>query len=322
MSQNIKKTVLVTGSSGFIGSNICRALTDAGYYVIGVDWTRRKHTLQYVNHFLQADFDSATTYKMISTMKPAAVIHCAGYLEVGEAEKFPAKYYNNNVAKTIRLLAKLKSLKNRPVFVFSSSASVYGIPAEVPVKETAELRPINTYGHTKLMVEEIIKDFDRSYGIKYANLRYFNAAGAGPGLGQAAGASHIIPRLIEAGLNHKKFTLNGTDYATADGTCIRDYIHVTDLATAHVKAVEYLLSGNPSTSLNLGTDQGYSNQEIIKQVLTRINVDIDFGPRRPGDPDQLVADATLARKTLSWEPAHSSIKEIVDSAYHWHAKDE
>lgn len=321
MNQSIRK-VVITGGSGYIGSHTAKVLTRAGYYVISVDLVDRPHTRPYVAKFLNADYDSDAVYKMIAEEQPDAIVHCANHLIVGESVVNPAIYYNNNVAKTARFLDQIRMMPHKPVIVFSSSAAVYGNVTTIPISESSTKQPINPYGWTKLMIEQMLTDFDHAYGLKSASLRYFNACGADPydyELGQLAGASHIIARLLDSCLSNSSFTLNGTDFNTPDGTCVRDYIHVWDLAVAHKQAIEYLLDTQKSIQLNLGTNLGLSNNDVIRCVHEIAgNVEIINGPRRSGDPDMLIADATNAHTVLNWQPQYSTLPVIVNTAWHWY----
>lgn len=326
VNQNTKH-IVVTGGCGYIGSHIVKALHQQGGYTITVvDWVKQKHTLKYADHFIWSDFDSEPTYDYLKLYPADAIVHCAGYLIVGESVQDPASYYVNNVAKTANFLNKLRCFDTLPAIVFSSSAAVYGNPNQLPIAEDSPIQPVSPYGHSKAMTEQMLTDFDRAYGLKSACLRYFNACGADPfgaELGQAPGATHIIARLLEAQLKQATFTLNGTDFNTADGTCVRDYIHVWDLATAHVKAIEYLLNHRTSIKLNLGTNIGVSNREVIRHVNAIAGaVDVVESTRRAGDPDILVADATLAHDLLNWQPQYSTLPTIVDTAWKWYNKHE
>jgi UDP-glucose 4-epimerase len=251
-------------------------------------------------------------------------VHCAGYLVVSESVHVPGDYYINNVAKTANFLSKLTVLPKIPVVVFSSSAAVYGNPSQLPITETSPIQPMSPYGHSKAMTEQMLSDFDRAYGLKSACLRYFNACGADPydaELGQEPGATHIIARLLDAQLTQQQFTIFGTDFNTPDGTCVRDYVHVWDLATAHILAIEYLLEHKTSVKLNLGTNLGVSNREVVGHVNAIAGtVNFDLAGRRSGDPDKLVADATLAGNLLNWQPQYSTLPMIVDTAWRWYQK--
>lgn len=321
--------IVITGGCGYIGSHIARALKqhDLSNHVYVIDRERRDHTLKGIDGFLHADYASKSSLLWINELEPDVVVHCASDILVGESVEDPAKYYDNNVAKTITLLNHLKDLKNIPLVLFSSSASVYGNPERLPLVESDLVQPISPYGSTKAMTERILSDYNRAYGMPSVCFRYFNACGAEPfhyDLGQAPGASHIIARVLEAKINDSVFTLNGNDYNTPDHTCVRDYIHVWDLADAHIRAIAWM--SNQSTKaaavFNLGTQHGISNQEILDYVLFNYgHVQVSVGPRRPGDPDKLVANADLATQILGWKPNYSTINQIVDSAYKWYTRE-
>jgi len=322
--------VIITGGCGYIGSHIARALKlqNSKNEVYVIDRERREHTLIDINGFLHADFAGRSSLMWITELEPDVVVHCAADTLVGESVTDPAKYYDNNIARTITLMTHLKDLKKRPLVLFSSSASVYGNPVGGrDVVETDLKLPISPYGISKHVVERLLSDYFAAYQLPSVCFRYFNAAGAGIAdrvdLGQTSGASHIIARIIEAKLAGKTFTLNGNDYATPDGTCIRDYIHVWDIAIAHLKAIDWVFNkGNfGAAAMNLGTGTGISNQEIINYVRERHgDFLVDQGPRRPGDPDRLVARADVARSVIGWTPEHSTIEEIVDSAWKWYCR--
>lgn len=325
MNQSTKKHVVITGGCGYIGSHIAKALLlTGGYHITIIDRIKREHTLKYCHTFIEADFDSTESYKYLAEHQPQAIIHCAGSLLVGESVVNPGLYYDNNVSKTARFLNQIRFLRDLPVVVFSSSAAVYGTPTSFPINESSSIQPINPYGHSKAMVEQMLTDFDTAYGLKSACLRYFNACGADPyeyELGQAPGATHIIARLLESKMNNVPFTLYGTDFNTPDGTCIRDYIHVWDIAIAHVKAIEYLINTQTSVKLNLGTNVGSSNREVINHVIALAgNVEIVEGPRRAGDPDKLVASNETAANLLNWQPQYSTLPLIVDTAWKWYSQ--
>jgi UDP-glucose 4-epimerase len=321
--------IVITGGCGYIGSHIARALKqhDSANHVYIIDRERRDHTLKGVDGFLYADYASKQSLLWIEELEPDVVVHCAGDILVGESVEDPAKYYDNNVSKTIALFNCLKDLKKKPVVLFSSSASVYGNPERLPLVESDPVQPISPYGATKAMTERILADYNRAYGLPSVCFRYFNACGAEPfnhDLGQAPGASHIIARVLESKLADKVFTLNGNDYATPDRTCIRDYIHVWDLADAHIRAIEWMVNQTIKSAavFNLGTQHGISNQEIIDYVLLNYGtISVTVGPRRSGDPDRLVANADLAHHVLGWKPNYSTINQIVDSAYKWYTRE-
>ena len=321
--------IVVTGGCGYIGSHIARAFkqhyADCRIYII--DRERRAHTLIGTHGFLHSDYASKQSLMWITEIAPQIVVHCAGDILVGESVDNPAKYYDNNVAKTITFLSHIKNLKQLPLILFSSSASVYGNPATTPVVESAPIQPISPYGISKSITERLLADYNDAYKLPSVCFRYFNACGAEPvhhDLGQAPNASHIIARVLEAKIRGTAFTLNGNDYNTPDRTCIRDYVHVWDLADAHIRAAEWALGQNtrPAAVFNLGTKHGISNQEIIDYVLLNYGpIEIKLGARRAGDPDCLVADADVAYQTLGWKPNYSTIDQIVDSAYKWYTRD-
>lgn len=268
------------------------------------------------------DFASPIGLSAIKNINPDVIVHCAGTSLVGPSMTDPGEYYDNNIAKTIQLLNVVKDLDKKPTILFSSSASVYGDPDTLPIDETHELNPISPYGNTKRIVETVLKDYSMAYGINSVCFRYFNAAGAEPfsyNLGQEPGATHIVARALEASFNRTVFTLYGNDYPTPDGTCIRDYIHVWDLATAHLQATDYIQNNPGAHIFNLGTNHGTSNKEIMDYVYRNYGFkSIEHGARRPGDPAELVADAKKANTLLNWHPQYSNLTTIIDSAYKWY----
>lgn len=317
--------IVVTGGCGYIGSHIARYLKqnldNSKIYII--DRERRDHTLKNVDGFLHTDYVSKQSLLWLDELQPDVVVHCAGDISVGESVENPAKYYDNNVAKTITFLNHVTNYKKKPLVLFSSSASVYGNPDHVPLVETDRINPISPYGHTKDIIEQILFNYNQAYGLPSVCFRYFNAAGAEPinlDLGQAPGAGHIIARLLESKINNQFFTLNGADFDTPDKTCIRDYIHVWDLADAHYRAIQWNVNSQFAV-FNLGTNSGISNQEIVDYITYNYGpLQIQIGPRRPGDPDSLIADSTLAQTILQWYPKYSTIDQIVDSAYKWYTR--
>jgi UDP-glucose-4-epimerase GalE len=252
-----------------------------------------------------------------------ACIHFAAFAYVGESVKQPALYYENNVAQGIHLLGTLVETGVRR-FVFSSTCATYGEPQRIPISEEHPQLPTNPYGWSKLFLERIMTDYDRSYGLRFVALRYFNAAGATHLRGERHDPeTHLIPLVLQTAqgkTNH--VTVFGNDYATKDGTCVRDYIHVSDLADAHALALDYLRAGNPSTAINLGNGHGYSVLEIIEsaRTVTGCEIPIDMQGRRAGDPSHLVADAAKARAVLGWQPQHPDLADIIGSAWEWHSR--
>lgn len=322
------KTVIVTGGCGYIGSHVARAFKQRGDRVIVIDRVKRDHTLKDIDGYTISDFVSDESLATIIDLQPDVIVHCAGTSLVGPSMTDPAEYYENNINKTIAMLNVIKDMPKKPLIMFSSSASVYGVPIRLPIAETDPKAPISPYGNTKYMTELILRDYCAAYGINSVCFRYFNAAGAEPfnhDLGQELGATHIVARVLEAKLRGRAFTINGDDYATPDGTCVRDYVHVWDIATAHVKGAEFVdsVTDENTTAMalifNLGTNTGVSNKQIVDYVHGRYGlVHVNFGERRAGDPDELIADATQAKELLGWEPEFSNIETIIDSAYKWY----
>ena len=325
------KKVIVTGGCGYIGSHVARAFKQAGYQVLVIDRVLRMHTLKNIDGWFIDDFASDASLATMIDVAPDIVVHCAGTSLVGPSMTDPGEYYHNNIAKTIKMLNVFKDLDKKPVIMFSSSASVYGEPEELPIPESAAIQPISPYGATKAMTERILDDYARAYGIDSVCFRYFNAAGAEPfafDLGQEAGATHIVARVLEASIAGRAFTVNGSFFKTPDGTCVRDYVHVWDIARAHVMAADYLDQlGQDRTAvaerINLGTNTGISNKQIVDYVTETYGLPfVNFGEPRPGDPAELVADAGLAEHLLGWRPVHSDLATIVNSAYKWYTGNE
>jgi UDP-glucose 4-epimerase len=327
--------VIVTGGCGYIGSHVARAFKLNGDTVSIIDRVERKHTLKDIDGHLIADFASDEALSYITMHEPDIIVHCAGTSLVGPSMTNPSEYYNNNIVKTIKMMDVVKGLANRPAIMFSSSASVYGEPQSLPIKEQNEIRPISPYGNTKATGEMILRDYGNAYGIDTVCFRYFNAAGAVPGthdLGQEPEATHIVARVLEASIAGRAFIINGDQFDTHDGTCVRDYVHVWDIALAHVRAAGYLNRINGGgivvgvrTAIqevfNLGTNKGVSNKEIVDYVAEKYGLPfVKYGPNRLGDPAELVADATPAREYLGWEPVNSNIKQIIDDAYKWYTR--
>jgi UDP-glucose-4-epimerase GalE len=319
--------ILVTGGAGYIGAHCCKELSTRGYHPIVFDNLCKGHR-EHVRwgQFFQGDTGSAEQLdECFSRFTIDAVMHFAGYIEVGESVADPQRYYANNVAGTLQLLQAVVRHGIRH-FVFSSSAAVYGSPQRVPIDEEHPTLPLNPYGWTKLMAEIMLADFERAYGLRWMALRYFNAAGADAAaeIGERhEPESHLIPRILDAALDGcRPVQVYGSDYPTADGSCIRDYIHVTDLARAHVLAVEHLLAGKPGGAFNLGQGQGYSVMEVFRKAaaVTGREFPVETAPRRPGDAAVLIASNQKARELLGWMPEHSSLENIIASAWRWHQR--
>lgn len=318
------QTVLVTGGAGYIGSHTCKALAACGYLPVTLDnLSRGRRCLVRWGPFVSGDIaDPALLDQVFPAYRPCAVIHFAALAYVGESVEEPGLYYRNNVGGSLALLEAMRR-NSCGTIVFSSSCATYGIPGEIPIPEDHPQLPINPYGRTKLMMEQIIKDYGRAYGIRSAILRYFNAAGADP-QGETGEIhdpeTHLIPLLLQTVLGERPYTeVYGTDYDTPDGTAIRDYIHVTDLARAHLLALEYLRGSGENFCLNLGTGVGHSVLEVIEAVrkVTGKPVAYKTGGRRPGDPPVLVARGELASSLLGWRPHYPDLEDIVAAAWRW-----
>ena len=324
------RRIVVTGGCGYIGSHVARAFKQNGDNVVVIDRVRREHTLKDLDGFFISDFASDDALATIYDYQPDVIVHCAGTSLVGPSMSNPGEYYDNNIVKTIKLLNFVKGFDKKPLIMFSSSASVYGQPDRLPITEHTRKNPISPYGNTKAMTEEILKDYWGAYALPSMCFRYFNAAGAMPGtadLGQEPEATHIVARVLEASIENRAFTINGEDFDTPDGTCIRDYVHVWDIAQAHVKGVDYIYrwyGGVPNVGasvFNLGTNAGVSNKQIVDYVVEKYGLPfVNYGPKRWGDPAVLVADATDAREKLGWTPEYSDMKTIIDTAYAWYTR--
>lgn len=325
-----KPTILVTGGAGYIGSHAVLALKQAGYGVIVLDnlvYGHRDIAEQVLQvELLQGDTgDRPFLDHLFATRNIAAVMHFAAYAYVGESVTNPDKYYRNNFVGTLTLLEAMHAA-NIHTFVFSSTCATYGVPIAVPITEDHPQSPINPYGSTKLMIERVLLDFDKAYDFKSVCFRYFNAAGADPEgrLGEDHNPeTHLIPLVLQTALGKREsVSIFGTDYPTPDGTCVRDYIHVTDLAQAHVQGLEYLLQGGDSTIFNLGNGNGFSVKEVIdvaKQVTGR-EIPVVECDRRPGDPPALVGSSDRARSILGWNPQYADLHAIMTHAWAWHQK--
>ncbi len=318
--------ILITGGAGYIGSHTVRHLVASGRKIVVLDNLTYGHPDAIVDagvEFVKGDVgDRALLRCLFEKHGFSAVVHFAAYAYVGESVTDPLKYYWNNTAEPIALLQVMQE-NGCKVFVFSSTCATYGTPVRVPIDESNPQNPINPYGHSKLMVERILRDCDHAWGLRSACLRYFNASGcsADGKIGEDHNPeTHLIPRVLMAITGEiETLEVYGTDYPTPDGTCIRDYIHVEDLAQAHGLALDHLIAGNPSVRCNLGTGKGISVREIIDaaETVTGKKVPVIFGPRREGDPPELVADPALAREILGWEAKHKDVLQIVGSAWAW-----
>lgn len=320
--------IFIAGGAGYIGSHTNKLLNKLGYQTVVFDNLVYGYR-EFVKwgEFILGDLANREQLRACFMKYPIeAVMHFSAFAYVGESVIDPAKYYKNNVSNTLNLLDIMREFDVR-YFIFSSTCATYGEPVEIPISETHPQRPVNPYGKSKLMVEEILKDYDRAYGIKHINLRYFNAAGADPDreIGERHNPeTHLIPLTIYAALgieDHVK--IFGTDYHTKDGTCIRDYIYVVDLADAHIKALEYLRFSKRSDSFNLGNNRGYSVREIIDIVKKVSGKDfrVEETERRKGDPPILISSSQKAREILGWNSRYADIEKIIETAWNWHKED-
>ena len=318
------KNILVTGGAGYIGSHTCKALAQAGYQPIAYDNLVNGHewAAQWGPLEVGDISNKARLQKVISRYRPVAVIHFAAYAYVGESIENPLKYFQNNVAGTLCLLESMRDYDINKI-VFSSACATYGMPRKIPMTEDHPQQPINPYGMSKLMVEQILKDCAYADDLRSVTLRYFNAAGADLDckIGEDHDPeTHLIPLVLDVAAGKRDpITVFGDDYSTPDGTCIRDYIHVSDLADAHVLALKKLEDGCTSKAINLGNGQGYSVLEVIEMAenITNKNIKVKIGLRRSGDPPTLVANATKAFRELEWKPRFGELKAILDTAWCW-----
>lgn len=321
---NLPLPILVTGGAGYIGSHACKALAAAGYspitydnLVYGHPWAVRWGPLEHGDILDRARLDA-----VLRKYQPAAVMHFAAFAYVGESMADPGKYFRNNVAGTLTLLEAMRD-QGIDQLVFSSTCATYGMPEQVPIGEQHPQRPINPYGASKWMVERMLADFGSAHGLRAIALRYFNAAGADPDgeIGEVHDPeTHLLPLVLDAAAGRlAAVTVFGDDYPTPDGTCVRDYIHVTDLAQAHLLALRALQAGAASTAYNLGNGQGFSVREVIEcaERVTGRSVPVEIGARRAGDPPQLVGDAAHIREALGWQPAYADLKIIIETAWSW-----
>jgi UDP-glucose 4-epimerase len=317
--------ILVAGGAGYIGSHTCLDLFTKGYKPIVYDNLSNGHA-EFVKWGPLEKGDIRDRSKIDETLRkyrPSAIVHFAAAIEVGESVRDPGGFYDNNVVGTITLLRAAQAA-GIDKFVFSSTCATYGVPSSLPMNEAHPQFPINPYGRSKLIVEQILKDLDLYQGFRSVILRYFNAAGADieGRIGEwHSPETHAIPIAIETALGRRPyFQVLGTDYDTRDGSCIRDFVHVLDLADAHTRAVEHLLNNGTSNALNLGTGHGTSVKELLEavQLASGKNFEAKYGPRREGDSPALVADNSLARRTIGWSPRHD-LKSIIDTAWNWHS---
>lgn len=317
--------ILVTGGAGYIGSHTVAELLDASEEVVVLDNLQKGHKGAVLGgRFYQGDLrDDEFLSKVFKENDIEAVIHFAADSLVGESVSDPLKYYNNNVVSTLKLLTKMKEFSVKKI-VFSSTAATYGEPENTPILESDRTLPTNPYGETKLAVEKALKWADNAYGIKYVSLRYFNAAGAhiSGKIGEDHNPeSHLIPIILQVALGKREaISIFGDDYNTPDGTCIRDYIHVTDLAQAHILALKKLRDGGESSIYNLGNGKGFSVKEVVElaREVTGIDIKAVVAERRPGDPAVLVASSEKIQKELNWQPRYNDLRTIIDTAWQWH----
>ena len=319
MAMDSTKVIIITGAAGYIGGQIALLLKDQGYEVIGIDQRPCPVFLTSIfDEFYQDDFASSISLTGIKAAQPVAIVHCAGTSLVGPSIKNPQDYYNNNVVKTLKLLDLIVQDLPTTRLIFSSSAAVYGTPYMTPCHEVDPCEPISPYGESKLMIEMMLKSYHQAYNLDYVAFRYFNACGADSQgrHGQEPGATHIIARVLESLRDSTEFVLNGTDYETNDGTCVRDYVHVEDIAQAHLLAVTTQL---PTDIYNLGSNQGTSNAEIVKAAMNVTGKKLTFttGDRRPGDPVILTASADKFTQVAGpWRKY--DINDMISHAWSWY----
>jgi len=319
--------ILVTGGAGYIGSHMVKMLLDEGHHVTVVDNLSNGYRDAVLGgEFIQADVcDPVVLDRLFTSTKFNAVMHFAAYIEVGESVQHPEKYYANNAAQTMCLLEAMvrHGIQN---FVFSSTAAVYGEPEMVPITENHPRRPINAYGNSKYMVEQVLEEMSRANKMRYVSLRYFNAAGAHPDgiLGERHDPeSHLVPLVLQAASGRREsISIYGNDYNTSDGTAVRDYIHIMDLCSAHLLALHHLSGKGKSAAYNLGNGNGFSVQEVIQEAkrITGRDFRVINAPRRPGDSAVLVADSTKARRELGWSPEYAELETIIQHAWAWEQK--
>jgi UDP-glucose-4-epimerase GalE len=319
--------ILITGGAGYIGSHAMLAAGNYGFLPVAYDNLSMGHSWAVkTGELVKGDLaDTVKLGRTLKKLKPAAVMHFASHCYVGESVTDPQKYYRDNLTNAMNLWAAMREHKVN-YFILSSSCATYGDPVIVPMPENHIQNPVNPYGDSKLMLEKILTWYDRAYGFKSTFLRYFNAAGADAGgkVGEVHDPeTHLIPLVLDAAMGRRPhITIFGKDYPTPDGTCVRDYIHVTDLAEAHFLALKLMIQKNQSAFFNLGTGRGYSVKEVVATAerVTGKPVPVKMGPRRAGDPPQLVADNRKATGVLGWTPRHSSMENILSTAWEWHRK--
>jgi UDP-glucose-4-epimerase GalE len=319
--------VLVVGGAGYVGSHSAKALFSAGYDPVVLDNLTAGHrwAVQW-GDFVEGDFgDHDLLCATLRRYRISTVLHFAAHAYVGESMRHPDKYFQNNVTNTLTLLRSMLSTGVHRI-VFSSSCATYGSPADLPITESTPQNPVNPYGESKLMVEKILRSYADAYHLNSVCLRYFNACGADPEtvIGECHNPeTHLIPSVIETALHQRSAVdVYGTDYSTSDGTAVRDYVHVADLADAHVRSMDYLNRHDGFHAFNLGTGNGFSVRDVIRSVerISGRRVNVRYQSRRPGDPPELVAQPSSARRELKWKPAFTSLDDIVETAWKWHSK--
>ena len=315
--------ILITGGAGYIGAHVNKCLSEKGYKTIVLDNLTRGHrSFVKWGEFVEGNIGDADVLdRIFYNNSITSVIHLAAYSNVGESVLKPFMYWKNNVSETISLIEKCVEYKIKR-FIHSSTCSTYGKPQKIPIQENHVQKPINPYGASKLAVELLLKNLSNVYDLKYFILRYFNAAGADPdgNIGESHfPETHLIPIILQSVIEDDKVQVYGSDYDTKDGTCIRDYVHVTDLANGHYQALRYLENGGNSQECNLGLGKGYSVKEVIKcaRIITGHDITEINCPRRDGDPPILIADTTLATNLLNWNPIYCKIDDIIDTAWNW-----